>query len=157
MQNKPILIVPNVRSILNVGSIFRTADAAGVGKIFLCGYTPTPEEHPEKISKTALGAEKFVEWEYQAQAWRVMEKLRQEGYQIFALEQAENCQNIFDFKIDHSKPWALVVGNEVEGMSENSLSRCDAILEIPMMGKKESLNVSVATGIALYELVMKNK
>jgi 23S rRNA (guanosine2251-2'-O)-methyltransferase len=156
MENKTILIVPNVRSILNVGSIFRTADAAGVSKIYLCGYTPTPEEHPEKIAKTALGAEKSVPWEYEAQAWRVIEKLKKEGYLILALEQTKESQNIFNFDLPN-QPWALVVGNEVEGMSEKSLARCDVALEIPMRGQKESLNVSVATGVALYELMRKNK
>ena len=150
-KNKEIcLILDNIRSRENVGSIFRTADAVGVSKIYLCGITPMPPH--EKISKTALGAENIIAWEYVKQIWRLIDKLRQGGYAILALEQSPKGKNLFEFNIPDNKPIALIVGNEVNGVSKTILNRCDHILEIPMAGKKESLNVSVATGIALFEL-----
>lgn len=151
MKNKDIfLVVHNVRSILNVGSMFRTADAAGVSKIYLSGYTPTPNSHADKIAKTALGAEKFVSWEHHAQTWRLLAHLKKEGVCVVALEQSPRSKNIFKFKAKF--PLALVVGNEVRGLSTKILKQCDNVLEIPMHGKKESLNVAVAAGIALYAL-----
>jgi tRNA G18 (ribose-2'-O)-methylase SpoU len=144
------LILHNVRSVLNVGSIFRTADAAGVDKIYLCGYTPTPKSHSEKISKTALGAEKYIRWESYKQAGRLLGRLRKEGVSIVALEQTKESKNVFDLR--PKCPIALVIGNEVMGLSNGILSYCDICVEIPMYGEKESLNVSVAVGIALYQL-----
>lgn len=135
-----------------MGSMFRTADAVGVTKIFLCGYTPTPSQHPEKMAKTSLGAEKYVSWSYDAQAWRVLQKLRADGIELLALEQSLKSKNIFKLKALGHKPLALIVGNEVKGLSSQILKQCDEIVEIPMYGKKESLNVAVAAGIALYTL-----
>jgi 23S rRNA (guanosine2251-2'-O)-methyltransferase len=143
-----ILVIHNVRSALNVGSMFRTADGAGVSRVYVCGYSPTPE-HP-KVAKTSLGAEKTVSWEYDAQAWRILQRLKKDGYRILALEQSKKSADLFSFKPRY--PIALVVGNEVGGLSPKILSYCDTVLEIPMYGKKESLNVSVAAGIALYAL-----
>lgn len=144
------LILHNIRSRENVGSIFRTADAAGVDKIYLCGITPVPPH--EKISKTALGAETFVSWEYNAQAWRLLRKLKVESekLKVVGLEQTKTSQNIFKFKPEF--PMALVVGNEVRGLSPQILKYCDKKISIPMYGKKESLNVAVAAGIALFFL-----
>lgn len=142
------IILDNIRSAYNVGSIFRTADGAGVTKIYLCDYTPTPEN--PKVTKTSLGAEKAVEWEYYKQTGRLLLKLKKEGVRLVALEVAPEAQNIFKYKPRF--PLALVVGNEVRGVGKNVLKYADDILEIPMHGKKESLNVSVATGIALYKL-----
>ncbi|KKR02411.1 MAG: tRNA/rRNA methyltransferase [Candidatus Yanofskybacteria bacterium GW2011_GWA1_39_13] len=145
-----ILVLCNVRSRENVGSIFRTADAVGVSKIYLCGITPTPPH--EKISKTALGAETYVQWEYRKQAWRLLLELKNKKSKckIVGLEQTRDSQNIFTFKPKF--PLALVVGNEVNGLSPQILKYCDKKVFIPMYGKKESLNVSVATGIALFQL-----
>lgn len=168
------LVLHNVRSAYNVGSIFRTADAAGVKKIFLCGYTPVPSDGEAltgrrfggqgKISKTALGAEKNVPWEQHKQTWRLLEKLRMEKIRIVALEQATESINLFAYKPEF--PLVLIVGHERKGLSDKILNYVDDILEIPMHGAmvrqahhprhtqrgKESLNVSVAAGIALYGL-----
>lgn len=147
MKNKEVyLVLDNIRSRENVGSILRTADAAGVSKIYLCGITPTPPH--EKISKTALGAETYMPWEYYKQTWRLLEKLKKEGMSIVALEQTKNSVDLFKFKPQF--PLALVLGNEVKGLSPSILKLCDKKISIPMHGKKESLNVAVATGIALY-------
>ncbi len=155
-----VLILNNIRSVLNVGSIFRTADAIGVEKIYLCGYTPIPEHRGrrlgnEKISKTALGAEKTVSWEYVPQAWRIIQKLKQEGVHIVALEQSAGSMDYRTYQPQF--PLALILGNEVKGISKNILDLCDATIELPMRGKKESLNVAVAAGIALYKLTEKNE
>jgi 23S rRNA (guanosine2251-2'-O)-methyltransferase len=143
-----VVVIHNVRSALNVGSIFRTADAAGVGKIYVCGYSPTPKH--DKVRKTALGAEESVPWECHRQTWRLLERLKQEGYRIVALEQTKGSENVFTFRPRF--PVALVVGNEVRGLSRPILDRADAVIEIPMRGAKESLNVAVAFGIAAYQL-----
>ena len=150
MSRKEIIVVlDNIRSRENVGSIFRTADAAGVSKIYLCGITPTPPH--EKISKTALGAEVYVPWEYCRETWRLLAKLKKEGINIIALEQTRESVDIFKFKSRF--PLALVVGNEVNGLSPKILKYCDKKISIPMYGKKESLNVAVAVGIAVYSIL----
>jgi len=163
-QANLFLILDNIRSIFNVGSIFRTADAVGITKIYLCGYTPIPglaskelrirnyekRDHTEEISKTALGAERYVPWEYHKQTVRVIRQLKGEGIKVVALEQARKSKNIFLYK--PKLPIALVVGNEIKGLGKTVLNNCDAIVRIPMYGKKESLNVGVAAGIALYKL-----
>lgn len=168
MKNKDIyLILHNIRSAHNVGAIFRTADAAGIKKIFLCGYTPAPENFQyqlsgikhkgssEKISKTALGAEKTVPWEQHKQTWRLIDKLRKNKIRIAAIEQAPKSVNLFSYKSKF--PLALIVGHERKGLSGKILNYVDDILEIPMHGKKESLNVSVATGIAVYQLLFNGR
>lgn len=173
MRNKAIyLILHNIRSAFNVGSIFRTADAAGVSKIYLCGITPTPNGEKskiknqisklqfknqnfgaaQKIAKVALGAERVMPWECAAQTWRILKKLKREGYVILALEQHPKSKNLFKYIVRHNKV-ALVLGQEVKGLSPAILKYADEILEIPMYGHKESLNVAVATGIALYSLI----
>jgi 23S rRNA (guanosine2251-2'-O)-methyltransferase len=154
-KNQVFLILNNVRSCYNVGAVFRTADGAGVNKIFLCGYTPTPDKDP-KISKTALGAEKYIPWEKYKQTWRLLEKFKSEKTKIIALEQTEKSVNIFDYKISN-EPIALIAGHERKGLSKKILEYVDEVIEIPMHGKKESLNVSVAVGIALYQLLKNNK
>ena len=171
------LVLDNVRSRENVGSIFRTADAVGVSKIYLCGITPTPETgnskfetlnskqtqnsnlkilNSDKIAKTALGAEKWVPWEYRKQAWRLLLELKNQKskFKIVALEQTRDAQNIFTKGaiVKTRAVLVLVLGNEVKGLSPQILKYCDKKVFIPMYGKKESLNVSVATGIALYEI-----
>ena len=139
----------NIRSRENVGSIFRTADAAGVSKIYLCGITPTPPH--EKISKTALGAETYVPWEYCKQTWRLLAQFKKERMRVVALEQTKDSIDLFKF--EPSFPMALVLGNEVKGLSPQILKYCDKKIAIPMYGNKESLNVSVAFGIAVYNLI----
>lgn len=158
------VILHSIRSAHNVGSIFRTADAAGVDKIYLCGYTPTPETSDKgqaisKISKTALGAEKTVAWEQYKQTWRLLEKLKKDGVKIVALEQDKKAIDYRKFKIplrNGVPEWSslvLVLGNEVDGLSKEILKYADKIIAIPMYGQKESLNVSVAAGIALFKII----
>lgn len=156
-----VVILHNVRSTHNVGSIFRTADAAGCEKIYLCGITPAPVDRfgrvNEKVSKVALGAEKWIAWEKVGQTIRLIDKIKKEGYKIFAVEQSSRSlpyQKIKLSKKDLAKT-ALVVGNEIRGLSPVILRRADKILEIPMRGKKESLNVAVAFGIVAFNLINK--
>mgnify|MGYP001573738759 CR=1 FL=1 len=142
------VICDNIRSLENIGSIFRTADALGVDKIFLCGISGKPPHH--KISKTALGAEKTIPFEHHWQTWRLLNKLKKEKIQIIALEQSK--QAVFYTKFKPNFPLALIVGNEVKGISKETLKKADRIIDLPMRGKKESLNVSVAFGVAGYEI-----
>jgi len=144
-----VVICDNIRSLYNVGSIFRTADALGIKKIRLCGITGTPEQ--KGLQKVSLGAENSVAWQYQKDAWRTAEKLKKQGFQIVALELTKSSVDVKVFK-PKSKV-ALIVGNEVAGVSAALLKRADAIVHIPMKGVKESLNVSVAFGIAAYEIM----
>lgn len=141
----------NLRSRENVGSVFRTADAFGVDKIFLTGFTPAPPH--EKISKTALGAENFVAWEKVFSISRLIKKLRHDGFEIVALEQSRKSISIAHYR--PTKKVALIIGNEVSGISSHILNQCDHIIEIPMAGKKESLNVAVAFGVATYATAQK--
>ncbi len=145
---KLILILPNIRSGHNVGAIFRTADGAGVDKLYLTGYTPCPP-HPQ-VDKVSLGAEKWMPWEYRKQPGKLLKELKQMGYTIVALEQIKTSQDIFAWQPKF--PLVLVVGNEKTGVSKSLLKYCDEAVEIPMRGKKNSLNVSVATGIAIYHM-----
>ena len=193
MKKEVYLVLHNIRSAHNVGSIFRTADAAGVSKIYLCGYTPAPSKSairptldprliavrrsfsvgalarlesprefssgcmadlPDKIAKTALGAEKYVPWEQHKQTWRLLKKLstyKVRPCTIVALEQLPKAIDYRKFKPKF--PLALILGNEVGGLSKEILKYADKIIAIPMYGKKESLNVSVAAGIALFKIV----
>lgn len=147
-------ILHNIRSLHNVGSMLRTADAAGVKKVFLTGYTPAPIDAFGKvrtdIAKTALGAERTVSWEKAKDISKLIRKLKGEGMHIVALEQDKHAIDYKTFKPKH--PLALLVGNEVRGLSRAVLNQCDAIIEVPMRGKKESLNVSVAFGIGIFEI-----
>lgn len=148
LKNDFIVILPNIRSRHNVGAIFRTADGAGVDKIYLTGYTPQP---PHKdIDKVALGAEKSVPWEYARQTTRVIKKLKAQGFTIVGLEQTRKSVTIYEW--NPTFPLALVVGNEVTGIPRTLQKLCDMMIEIPMYGEKNSLNVSVAAGIILYHI-----
>ena len=146
-----ILVLHNIRSAENVGSMFRTADAFGIHKIYLTGYTPAPVDRfkrpVSKIAKTALGAEKAVSWE-KGEVVNVVSKLKQDGVRIIALEQDNRSAPLLSYMI--TLPLALVVGNEVDGIDPETLALCDDVVEIPMHGSKESLNVAVAAGIALH-------
>ncbi len=143
------VVLYNIRSRFNVGSIFRTADAAGVSKIYLCGITPKPPHH--KIDKVALGATKYIPWEHHKQTSRFLKKLKENGQQILALEQSRKSVHYTRCKLKY--PVVLVVGNEVTGLPQTILKLADQVIDIPMHGQKESLNVSVATGIVLFELI----
>jgi 23S rRNA (guanosine2251-2'-O)-methyltransferase len=145
------LILPDIRSVHNVGSLFRTSDAAGVASIVLCGYTPQPKD---RFGRTRADfAKDSVPWKYVESAEEAIAALKADGYTVAALEQVRGSVNLFDYEAPTKL--ALVVGNEVGGVSPNLLVLCDAALEIPMHGTKESLNVSVATGVALFALIKK--
>ncbi|MDP2656638.1 MAG: TrmH family RNA methyltransferase [bacterium] len=146
------LIAQNIRSLFNVGALFRCADVFGVDKIFLCGYTGYPPR--KEISKTALGAENWIPWERHYQTHRLLLKLKSEGVRIVALETDTYAHNLPSYT--PTFPMALVVGSEVNGISDKVREYADDIVHIPMVGKKESLNVGVATGVALYELSKKH-
>ncbi len=156
MKKKEVaVLLHNIRSTHNVGSIFRTADALGVSKIYLSGYTPTPVDKFGKsrkdIAKVALGAEKTISWEYVLDPLKIIKKLKKEKYKIVSLEQSDRS---VDYKKTKIKPPILfIVGNEVEGISKEILQQSDVVIEIPMRGKKESLNVSVAFGVALFRIL----
>jgi 23S rRNA (guanosine2251-2'-O)-methyltransferase len=152
-----ILILENIRSVHNVGAIFRTADAVGISKIVLVGITPAPIDRFGRaradLAKAALGAEKTMPWQAVATIAEAVESLRAEGFQIISLEQADNS---VDYKkVSVADSVAIVVGNEVDGVSKEALALSDIVAEIPMAGDKESLNVSVATGVALFRLLDK--
>ncbi len=151
-KDKLVVILDNIRSAHNVGSIFRTSDAAGVDRLYLCGITPTPypQRGVDRVSKISLGAEKTVVWEYYDQTQKLIEKLKKEKYKIVALEISEGAINYKNFSPEF--PLALIVGNEVKGLDKKILSQADIILNLPMYGSKESLNVSVAFGIASYKI-----
>lgn len=142
------LILPNIRSGHNVGAMFRTADGAGVDKIYITGYSPRPPH--KEILKVSLGAEQTVPWEGAQNTVPLLKRLKKQGYKIVALEQTKKSVSIYRWKPKF--PLALVVGNEVTGIPSNILKQCDKIVAIPMRGKKNSLNVSVAAGIALYHI-----
>jgi len=144
------IICDHIRSLYNVGSIFRTADAMGVTKIYLCGITGTPLQ--SGLQKVSLGAENFVAWEYKKSASLLINSLKKQGVKIVALELLAG-QSIDLKKFKPQFPLALIVGNEVEGVSKNLLKKADDIVHIPMSGQKESLNVAVAFGIAGYSIM----
>jgi tRNA G18 (ribose-2'-O)-methylase SpoU len=149
-EKKRIVILENLRSLHNVGSIFRTADGAGWGKVYLCGYTGAPPDR--RIEKVSLGAEEFIGWEKVENISELLEKLKKEEFEIVALEQTPKSREIFTENYAKVERLALIMGNEVTGVEEETLDKCDTHLEIPMHGKKTSLNVSIAAGIALYAL-----
>ena len=146
------VLLHNIRSTHNVGSIFRTADAAGVNRVFLTGYTPTPIDRfgrPQKdIAKTALGAERFLEWSYMMRPAVVIKRLKADGWTIVGVEQDDKAIDYREF--EKQEKTVFVVGNEVRGLSRALKDACDTLIEIPMRGKKESLNVSVAAGVVLF-------
>lgn len=146
------LILENIRSAYNVGAIFRTADGAGVSKIFLVGYTPTPLDRfgriQQEIEKTSLGASEVIPWEQHQLSRGVIDKLKAEGVEVVAVEQSANAKPLREFNVPEKVVYIL--GNEVDGVSAETALASDTIVEIPMLGTKESLNVSVAAGIVLY-------
>ena len=144
-----VVVLDNVRSMHNVGAIFRTGDAFLVEKIILCGITPQPPHR--EIHKAALGATESVDWNYYESVKDAVIYLKTIGYEVLGIEQTSNSVKITDYKIDSSKKYALVLGNEVDGISDEILQNCDQFLEIPQLGTKHSLNVSVCGGIVMWE------
>lgn len=150
----PITVVlDNIRSCNNIGSVFRTSDALLIEKVILCGITATP---PNKdIHKTALDAEKSVPWEYFEETETAVAKLKENGYRVFAVEQVENSILLPDFTPEKDQKLALVFGNEVKGVQQTVVNLCDGAIEIPQYGTKHSFNISVSAGIVLWDLVYK--
>ena len=144
-----IVVLDDVRSMYNVGSVFRTSDAFRVEKIYLCGITSTPP-HAE-IHKTALGAEDSMVWEYFKTAFEAVEKLKKEGYTVLSVEQAEGSTLLPSFHPEKGRKYAVVMGNEVKGVHQEVIDASDGCLEIPQLGTKHSMNVSVTTGIIIYQ------
>jgi tRNA G18 (ribose-2'-O)-methylase SpoU len=154
-KTESILIIPDIRSAINVGALFRTADASGISKIYLTGFSPRPIDNfgriQKDIAKSALGAETWIPWEYKKTLLPLLRALKKDGFTLIALEQNKNS---IDYrKIKPSQKMAFILGREVEGISSKILNECDLIAEIPMYGKKESLNVSVACGVALFGIL----
>jgi 23S rRNA (guanosine2251-2'-O)-methyltransferase len=144
-----VIILDNIRSMHNVGATFRTADAFLIEKIILCGITPVPPHR--EIHKAALGATESVDWVHESDINTAISDLKSQGYEIVGVEQTTNSQLITDFTIDKEKKYALILGNEVEGISDEALPNIDVFLEIPQLGTKHSLNVSVCGGIVMWE------
>jgi len=155
MKKLSILILHDIRSAQNVGAMFRTAEGAGINKIYLTGYTPAPLDRFGKkrkdIAKSALGAEELVSWVQEENLLKLISKLKREKYLIIAIEQDKNSIDYKKVKLGNKN--AFIVGTEVSGIPKSILKKCDKIAEIPMKGKKESLNVSVACGIALFRIL----
>ena len=150
-----IIILDDIRSLHNIGSVFRTADAFLIEKIYLCGITAIPPN--KEIHKTALGATETVTWEYQKDILEVIKNLKKESISVFAIEQVENAIFLQDFKMDKNKKYALVFGNEVYGVSQKAIELCDGTIEIPQLGSKHSLNISVSAGVVIWDVFSKLK
>ncbi|MEZ7497529.1 RNA methyltransferase [Flavobacterium sp. Arc3] len=148
-----ILILDDIRSLHNIGSVFRTADAFLIEKIYLCGITATPPN--KEIHKTALGATETVTWEHNQNVLEVIENLKKEDVTTLAIEQVESAIFLQDFKVEKNKKYALVFGNEVHGVSQEAVALCDGCIEIPQLGTKHSLNISVSAGIVVWDLFSK--
>ena len=149
-QKTPLVVVlDNVRSMHNVGAIFRTADAFLIEKVVLCGITPQPPHR--EIHKAALGATESVDWVYEKDIAEALQNLKKENFQLIGIEQTSDSKKITDYSINKEEKYALVLGNEVDGLSEEALSFYDTFLEIPQLGTKHSLNVSVCGGIVMWE------
>ena len=150
IEKHPIVVVlDNVRSMHNVGAVFRTSDAFLIEKIYLCGITATPPH--KEIHKTAIGAENSVDWEYVQDSNELVAKLKEDGFKIVTIEQTEGSVLLNEFKVDSSQKYAIVMGNEVDGVQQSIIDQCDTCIEIPQSGTKHSLNVSVCTGIILWK------
>ena len=148
-----ILILDDIRSLHNIGSVFRTADAFLIEKIYLCGITATPPN--KEIHKTALGATDTVAWEYKKDVLEVISELKQENISVWAVEQVENAVFLNDFSPEINKKYALIFGNEVKGVSQEAIKLCDGTIEIPQLGTKHSLNISVSAGIVVWDIFQK--
>ncbi len=153
-EKTPITVVlDNIRSCNNIGSVFRTSDALLIEKIYLCGITATPPNN--EIRKTALDAEKSVSWEYVEETEEVVKKLQGNGYKVYAIEQVDNSIMLPDFNPEKDEKLALVFGNEVKGVKQSVVNICDGSIEIPQFGIKHSFNISVSAGIVLWDIFRK--
>ena len=150
-----IVVLDDIRSLHNIGSVFRTGDAFLIEKIYLCGITATPPN--KEIHKTALGATDTVVWEYKKDVLEVIQELKSEDIAVYAIEQVENAIFLDNFKTESNKKYALVFGNEVFGVNQEAVKLCDGAIEIPQLGTKHSLNISVSTGIVIWDLFCKLK
>ena len=148
-----VVVLDHVRSLYNVGSVFRTSDAFRVNEVVLCGITATPP-HTE-IHKTALGAEESVSWRYFKDTMEAAQSLRSEGYTLLAIEQCEGSMMLQDFQPDKTKKYAVILGNEVKGVQQSVIDSCDGCLEIPQFGTKHSMNVSVTAGIIIWHFAQR--
>ena len=148
-----VIILDDIRSLNNIGSVFRTADAFLIEKIYLCGITAIPPN--KEINKTALGATETVDWEYAENVVNLIEKLKRDNIQVYAIEQVENSIYLNDFEVINNQKYAVVFGNEVFGVSQNAVAACDGTIEIPQFGTKHSLNIAVTTGIVVWDLFTK--
>tara|TARA_R110000822_G_scaffold273110_1_gene395631 strand:- start:8 stop:535 length:528 start_codon:yes stop_codon:yes gene_type:complete len=154
VQKTPIIVIlDNIRSLNNIGSVFRTSDAFLIEKIYLCGICATPPN--KEIHKTALGATASVAWEYVEDTLTLVEKLKAEDVKILAIEQAENSTNLNTFFPEKNVKYAIVMGNEVKGVQQEVVSASDLCIEIPQLGTKHSLNISVTTGVVIWDLFQK--
>ena len=149
-RNPLVVVLDSVRSMSNVGSVFRTADGFGISRLYLCGITAQPPHR--EIYKTALGAEHTVPWQYEADVVALLKRLKEDGYTLCALEQTDTPTWLHQFMPDPSAKYALIAGNEVYGVSDEALAECDLALEIAQAGAKHRLNVAVAVGVAVYGL-----
>lgn len=152
---KAVIVLDDVRSAMNVGSAFRTGDAFCVEKIYLCGITAQPPHR--EINKTALGAQDTVAWEHAETIGDLSKELKESGYTIVAVEQADESTSLLAFEVDASKKYAFVFGNEVFGVNDEVVEKADTVLEIPQYGTKHSLNISVSIGVVLWDFVSKSK
>lgn len=148
-----IIILDDIRSLHNIGSVFRTADAFLIEKIYLCGITATPPH--KEIHKTALGATDTVAWEYQKNVTDVITSLKEEDTEVWAIEQVDDAVFLNEFTPEADKRYALVFGNEVKGVSQEAIKLCNGTIEIPQLGTKHSLNISVSTGIVVWDIFQK--
>lgn len=149
-----ILILDDIRSLHNIGSVFRTADAFLVEKIYLCGITAVPPN--KEIHKTALGATETVAWEYKKDVLEAIASLKEDGVKVWAVEQVEESVFLQDFMPQKNQKYALIFGNEVKGVSQEAIKMCDGTIEIPQLGTKHSLNISVSAGIVVWDIFQKN-
>ena len=153
-QKTPIIVIlDDIRSLHNIGSVFRTSDAFLIEKIYLCGITATPPN--KEIHKTALGATETVAWEYAKDILEVVNQLKLNHIQVYAIEQTENAMMLDDFKPENHSKYALIFGNEVKGVSQEAINLSDGVIEIPQLGSKHSLNISVSAGIVIWDLFQK--
>lgn len=150
-----VVVLDSIRSLYNVGSVFRTCDAFRVSGVVLCGITATPPN--AEIHKTALGAEDSVDWHYYKDTMEAVDWLRKEGYCLLAIEQCEGSTMLTDFRPEKDKKYAVVLGNEVKGVQQQVVDACDGCLEIPQFGTKHSMNVSVTAGIVIWHFFSSQK
>ncbi|HEX8574942.1 MAG TPA: RNA methyltransferase [Flavobacterium sp.] len=150
-----IIVLDDIRSLHNIGSVFRTADSFLIEKIYLCGITAIPPN--KEIHKTALGATETVDWEYHENVLEVVAKLQEENITVFAVEQVENAIFLQHFQVNTDRKYALIFGNEIFGVNQKAIELCDGAIEIPQLGTKHSLNIAVSAGIVVWDLFAKMK